>query len=169
MGKFTMSARYCWMPLIALAIGCGGASGTKLSPVSGKVTVGGSAPFKAGLVRFIPAPASGLNSREATTDAQGHYKVEFFPGQPGLQPGSYSVMFSLYQMPDGSPVPDQSREVDPKHPTALGAVQMVPPEFELGKAAACAVTITEKGGTFNFDLPELKPQSTGTGNKSVRR
>lgn len=162
MATMTMVTRFGIPALVIMAMGCGGgASGPKLAPVTGKVTVGGSAPFKAGLVRFIPAPGANLNSREATTDAEGNYKIEFFPGQPGLQPGAYTVMFSLYQMPDGSTPPDQTKSVDPKHPTDLGAAQMVPPQFETGKDPKCAVTVDEKGGKFDFDLPELKAQSTG--------
>lgn len=145
--------------LILLATGVVGCSksSVKLAPVKGRVTAG-SEPFAEGLVRFIPKPGSNLNSREATTDSDGNYRIVFFPGQPGLQPGDYTVMFSLYKMPDGSAPPDQTQEQDPKHPTALGAVQYVAPEFELGKASECAVTVSEEGGTFNFDLPELKPQ-----------
>ena len=165
-------SRILWWSLpgcLILALGCGGSSGPKLCRVSGRVTVEGDKPFSAGTVRFIPAPGSNLNSREAITDSQGRYRMEFFPGQPGLQPGDYKVMFSLYQMPDGSPVPDQSKEVDPQHPTQLGAVQMVSPEFEFGKADVCAVTITEGGGEFDFDLPELKPQPVDVGSKRSPR
>lgn len=147
--------------LLAISLlGCS-KSDVKLAPVKGKVTVNGSEPFANGLVRFIPEPGANLNSREATTDDQGNYTIEFFPGQPGLQPGEYKVMFSLYQMPDGSLPPDQTQEPDPKHPTALGAVQYVPSEYEFGKASECAVTVPEEGGAFDFDLPELEPQPTG--------
>lgn len=159
MMRMTVS-RLCVMALLMIGLtGCSQSS-VKLAPVQGRVTAE-SEPFAEGLVRFIPKPGSNLNSREATTDSDGNYRIIFFPGQPGLQPGDYTVMFSMYKMPDGSPPPDQSDEQDPKHPTALGAVQYVAPEFEFGKASECEVTVTEEGGAFDFELPELKPQSTG--------
>lgn len=154
-----MSLRCSFVLLTLFASGCE-KSGPKLAPVKGKVTVSGSEPFAGGLVRFIPAPGSkNLNSREAVTDSKGNYTIMFFPGRRGLQPGNYKVMFSLYQMPDGSPVPDQSLEADPKHPAQLGAVQLVPTEYELGKADECSVTVDEEGGTFDFDIPQLNSPS----------
>lgn len=163
-----MFQRSCWMACLVFVAGCGGSDVPKLAPVTGKVLAGGE-PLQGGLVRFIPAPGSNLNSRETVTDSQGRYKIEFSQGNPGLQPGEYKVMFSRYQMPDGSPVPDQSREQDPKHPTALGAVQMISPEFEFGKAPECAVVVTDKANKFDFELPELKAQTAAVGNKGAAR
>jgi len=158
MNTMSRFVRYSSALMVLCASGCGGgADAPQLAPVKGRVTVDGSEPFQEGLIRFIPAPGANLNSREAYTDADGNYTIVFSPGNPGLQPGEYKVMFSLYKMPDGTDPPDQTQEADPKHPSQLGAVQLVPPEFELGKAADCAVTVPEEGGTFDFDLPELKP------------
>ena len=75
--------------------------------------------------------------------------------QPGLQPGEYKVLLSLYKMPDGSAPPDQTGKEYMKHPIDLGAVETVPQEFAMGTAPECKVTVTESGGTFDFDLPEL--------------
>lgn len=169
MTMLEMAVRVTCTASLLFAFGCGGGSGPKLAPVSGTVTAGDE-PFQGGLVRFVPKPGSNLNSREAITDANGNYKIEFFKGKSGLQPGEYNVMFSLYQMPDGSPAPDQSDEQDPKHPNELGAVQFVAPEFETGKAEVCQVTVAPEGGTFDFELPQLKPQATKVpGRQSNRR
>lgn len=145
--------------LVMFISGCSGTDGPTLVPVFGTVTVKGSEPFAEGLVRFIPAPNSGLNSREATTDSEGNYTIMFQSDKPGLQPGSYKVMFSMYKMPDGSEVPDQTGDPDPKHPTALGAVQYVPVEYEFGRAPECAVTVSAETSKFDFDLPALEPQT----------
>ncbi|HEY0982419.1 carboxypeptidase-like regulatory domain-containing protein [Schlesneria sp.] len=168
MTPLTLAVRWTCVASLVFTIGCGGSAGPKLAPVSGVVTAGDE-PFEGGLVRFVPKPGTNLNSREAVTDAEGKYKIEFFKGKPGLEPGEYKIMFSLYQMPDGSPAPDQSDEQDPKHPNELGAVQFVAPEFETGKAPACEVTVPPEGGQFDFELPPLKAQPTKLGNKSARR
>lgn len=135
--------------------GCGGQAGPKTAAVAGKVTAGGE-PFKEGLVRFIPKPGQNLNSREATTDANGNYKIMFNNKQPGLEPGEYVVMFSLWQLPDGNPLPEQPDPDFPKAPHQLGGVQWVAPEFATGAAPQCAITVTDSANTFDFELPELK-------------
>lgn len=168
MTMLDLAVRFTCVASLVFASGCGGGAGPKLAPVRGTVTAG-DAPFEGGLVRFVPKPGSNLNSREAITDSQGQYKIEFFRGKPGLEPGEYKVMFSLYQMPDGSPAPDQSDEQDPKHPNELGAVQFVAPEFEMGKASVCDVTVPSEGGQFDFELPELKAQPTKAGGNQPRR
>ena len=150
---------HCGLAVMVLfAVGCSGAGGPKLAPVKGKVTVGGTEPYKKGLVRFLPKPGTKLNSREAVTDDNGNYTILFNAKQPGLEPGAYTVMFSLYQMPDGGPMEDQMGEPYPKEPKDLGAVQFVPPEFAMGTSEECSVTISDKGGAFDFDIPELKAQ-----------
>ncbi len=157
MSNMTATCRWVGLLLILTALGCSGDAGPKLAPVKGKVTAGGSSPFKNGLVRFVPKDTK-LNMREATTDAQGNYVIQFNNSRSGLQPGAYTVHFSLFQMPDGSSLPDQSKSPDPRSPAELGAVEWVPADYATGKAEKCSVTVSDKGGEFNFDLPELKAQ-----------
>ncbi len=149
-----------WSLLTLAALGCGGSTGPKTVPVSGKVTVNGSEPFKGGMVRFLPKEGSKLSSREAKTDDNGDFEVMFTQRQRGLEPGEYTVMFSLWQTPDGAPLPDQTGEAYPKEPAELGGVQWVPTDYVSGKAAACTVTISDQGEKLEFDLPELKPQKS---------
>ncbi len=158
MSNVSILQRRIWPVLIAMTLGCGGEAGPKLAPVKGKVTVGGSAPFKNGIIRFVPKDMK-LNVREAVTDAQGKYVVIFNPPRAGLEPGAYTVQFSLFQMPDGQPLPDQSKSQDWRSPRELGGVEWVPPDYATGKAEKCSVTVSDKGGEFNFDLPELKAPS----------
>lgn len=156
-----------WL-LISL-VGCGEGK-FQTSHVSGKVTVKGSEPFVGGLVRFIPPQGSNRNSREATTDSQGNYTVKFNESASGLEPGEYKVMFSLYKMPDGSEVPDQKGEPDPKHPTQLGAVQYVPVEYERGNASDCQIVVeSATRNVFDFDLPELAPQKPSPAKRTRSR
>lgn len=155
--RFThISYLACMLSLLA-ALGCGGGSKIKLAPVKGKVTVGGSGPFKKGLVRFVPKPGTNLNSREAITDDEGNFVIYFSGSQAGMEPGDYNVGFSLIQLPNGNPLPDQTGEAFPKEPGELGGAQFVPPEFGLASTKN-STTVTEEGGNFEFDIPQLKPQ-----------
>lgn len=136
--------------LAAFVTGCGGTTGPELAPVKGKVTVGGSEPFKNGIIRFLPKEPS-LNMREAITDDQGRYVIRFNASRSGLQPGDYSVSFSLLQQEDGSPLPKD----DSKPREELGGVEFVPRDYYFGSTKNLT-TVPEEGGTFDFDLPELK-------------
>lgn len=152
--------KWCFTGCLCAAVfGCGGASGPKTVPVSGTVTAGGE-PFRQGLVRFIPKPGQNINSREATTDEEGNYTIMFNANQPGLEPGDYTAMFTMMRMPEGGPLPDQTEEEYPKSPAQLGGVEWVAKEFVLGKAPECAVKVSDPGGTFDFELPELKAAGT---------
>lgn len=153
--KSSLVVRYGSVLLALAACGCGRATGPKTAPVSGKVMAGGE-PFKQGRVRFIPDAGQNINMREAVTDDDGSYKIMFSPQQPGLEPGKYTVMFSKWQMPDGSPPPDQGETAYPKEPRELGAVEWVAKDFATGTNEKCKVTIDDKGGTFDFDIGELK-------------
>jgi hypothetical protein len=156
---FTSSVVIRCASLFALlsAVGCGGGDGPALAPVKGRVTVGGSEPFARGIVKFFPQPNSNLNMREAVTDDHGNYVMKFSGNQRGLEPGDYLVSFSLFQQEDGSPLPDQTGEAAPKPPSELG-VQFVPPEYNSALSDKHPTTVTTAGGSFDFDIPELKAQ-----------
>ena len=143
--------------LVMMSIGCGGATGPALVSVKGKVTVEGSEPFKHGIVRFIPAPGTSAGSGEAITDENGNFVIRVSSDKTGLQPGEYNVGFSLFQMPDGSPLPDQTGEPNPKEPAELGGVQFVPADYSIGSTKQTA-SVSALGETFEFDIPELKAQ-----------
>lgn len=158
----------CLMALIAM-VGCGAADGPKLVPVKGKVTVGGTEPFKKGLVVFTPkgAATASATSKAAPilggsgiTDDQGNFTLKHTSLKPGIEPGEYYVFFSLYQMPDGTPLPDQSKEKDPKPPKELGGVEFVPPDYSKITSTQTPATVGATGGTFEFKLPELKAQKS---------
>jgi hypothetical protein len=155
-GKKTMMpfAKYAHLScalLLVFSLGCGDSSGPQLAPVTGRVTVGGSDPFQKGVIRFIPKDQK-LNVREATTDDDGNYVIMFNANRRGLQPGDYEVGFSLMQLEDGSPLPE-----DVTDPVEAGAVEFVPREYGIGSTMN-PTTVPETGGTFDFDIPEIKPQ-----------
>ena len=145
-----------WMML--MVIGCGGSDGPKLVPVTGTVTVGGSSPFPNGLVRFMPKSGSKVLGGSGITDDDGNFVLKHTSQRPGIEPGEYTVFFSLIQMPDGSPLEDQIGVADPTTPLELGGVEFVPPEYSTVKSTKYPVTVEKTGGTFEFNIPELKPQ-----------
>ncbi len=145
-----------------MCVGCGGGDVPKLASVKGKVTIGGSEPFKNGLVRFIPVDPK-LNMREAVTDGNGNYVIKFNSANAGLQPGDYKVTFSLFQLPNGEPLPEQEPGAPVmKSPQELGGVEFVPPDFAT-PSDKNLTSVSEEGGMFDFDIPELKAQPKKTG------
>lgn len=152
--------------VLSAAIGCGGAANeVKVVPVKGKVTVKGSDPFEKGLVVFTPKTAGKNLGGSATTDEQGNFVLKHATGKPGIEPGEYHVFFSQFRMPDGAALPDQSGEREPKTPQELGGVQWVPLEYATMQSTKTPVTVEAKGGSFDFDLPELKAQKAASGKR----
>lgn len=148
----------CLLTVFSLT-GCGGDNGgLKLVAVSGTVTTGGSAPFANGSVNFVPKDGGKNLGGSARTDAQGNFKLKHVSGRNGIEAGDYNVTFSLFQMPDGSPLPDQSKSNDPKTPQELGGVEFVDREYSKYGSTKTPVTVEKSGGTFKFDIPELKAQ-----------
>jgi hypothetical protein len=136
--------------------GCGDGSGLRLVHVSGKVTVGGSQPFAKGVVRFMPAKPGKLSSEAADTDENGNFTLKHRGTYTGIEAGDYLVSFSLLQMPDGTALPDQSGKSEPLTAVELGAVDFVPKDLSDPGSTKNPVSVSTKGGSFNFDIPELK-------------
>ncbi len=152
---------YGWLACVGMmfaSIGCGGGDGPKTVSVKGNVTVGGSEPFANGWVRFSPKEGGKNLGGSALTDDDGNYVLRHTSNKYGIEPGEYNVSFSLFQMPDGSPLPDQSDSKDPLTPTELGGVQFVPPDYTDLKISKYPTTVPAAGGEFTFDIPVLKPQ-----------
>lgn len=150
----------CWPSylLVALAaVGCG-TDGPKLVKVTGNVTVAGSEPFQNGLVRFVPTAGTRTTGASAITDDDGNFVLKHTSTRLGIEPGEYTVMLSLFKMPDGSELPDQTDSEEPKTPVELGGVEYVPVEYSRYDSKKFPITVTSDGGSFEFDIPELKPQ-----------
>jgi hypothetical protein len=100
---------------IAFVVGCGDASGNKLVPVVGKVTVDGQ-PLKAGngvssSVSFRPEKGSG-NSQEPAGDIDEDSTYRLFTnGKEGAPPGRYHVLVTAMERFDPkSPFPYGKRK-----------------------------------------------------------
>ena len=100
----------CWGLLSAGLAGCG-AGGETLTPVAGKVTVGG-APLTAGAVTFHPDADKGNKTQHipvGNLDAQGNYTM-MSAATPGAPLGWYKVSVSAQQ-----PIDPQNPYAPPKH------------------------------------------------------
>ena len=143
--------------MVLFVAGCG--DPIKVVRVTGNVTVGGSEPFRNGTVIFVPKETTKTLGGSAMTDDNGDFVLQHASHtRTGIEPGDYTVCFSLFQMPDGSPLADQTHEPNPKTPAQLGAVQFVPREFNRPDSTQYPTTVPPSGGDFAFDLPELSPQ-----------
>jgi len=158
--------------LILATIGCGG----DLVSVTGTVTVGGSDPLENGMIRFTPKDGSKqLTSAFAKIDDNGKYVLIHQSNRKGIPPGDYHVSFSLIKMPDGSPLPDQEGEAEPKSSLELGGIEFVPREYSDFKSGKNLTTVPKSGGKFDFDIPALRkpgeepPAAAPTGGRRKRR
>ena len=150
----------CWLVsgvcLLSMATGCGPRDGLTLVRVDGTVTTGDSQPFAGGIVRFNPRGKGKLTGGTAVTDDDGAFVIQNQVQRAGLEPGEYGVSFSLYKMPDGSPVPDQDGENEPKSPTELGAIDLVPTEYSRVLSDKNVVKVSKETSNFEFKIPALK-------------
>ena len=154
----TVAARAGWALCLLAAVGCGDST-IKTVPVGGNVTIGGSEPFANGTVVFVPVAGEGTKALggSAITDENGHFVLKHAANAgSGIEPGDYKVVFSLFLMPNGDPVPEAETPADVKTPEELGAVQFVPPEYANMNSDKNKVTVESSGGEFDFDIPELK-------------
>jgi hypothetical protein len=120
-----------------------------LVPVSGTVKVGGT-PTEGVLVAFVPSEGTSGQGSSAVTDSAGHYElVHNASKKPGVPVGKYTVTFSKWVMPDGSPAPKDQ----PPHRT--GAKNLIPtPRGGQGAGAQGSTVDVPAGGTTrDFDLP----------------
>jgi hypothetical protein len=103
--RLTLCAGICFW-----SVGCG-ASGEKLNPVAGKVTLNG-APLASGSVTFHPNVAKGNNTPHIPVgmiDEQGHYKLQTATKE-GAPPGWYKITVSAQ-----APVDPKDPYGPPKH------------------------------------------------------
>lgn len=129
-----------------LLTGCGGGvEQPKLAPANGTVTLDGS-PAAGVLVTFIPSASTEGNGGMTMTDEAGKYEITHRSGEPGIQPGQYSVIFSKFETPDG-------KSIEPDvQPESVGAKQVLPANYTSADKTDQQVQVGEAGGTFDFDL-----------------
>jgi len=154
------------LPALLLSIvflpGCGGGSTTKapdnLVPASGTVTLNGKPAEGVSVVFNAITNPENVDDKTpgtgayAVTDENGKYTLKHRSGQPGIQPGHYSVTFSKLGMPDGSPMPKLK---EGQSPTEVGATELIPQRYRViqqGQKGLNQVTVKKEGGTFDFKL-----------------
>ncbi len=153
--------RLIWVGILLTVAGCSGdTGGLKLVTVKGNVTVGDVEPFAKGLVIFTPKQGEKYLGGSAVTDEKGNYVMRHATQRAGIEPGQYDVSFSLFRLPDGSSLPDQSNVREKKSPQELGGVQFVPPEYLTFGSTKNNTVVPAAGGRFDFDIPELKAPSS---------
>lgn len=141
-----------WVPLcLFLVMGTGCSSGTaktpKLVTVTGKILLDG-APLQGANVIFIPKDNTKGTGGSGVTDAEGKYEARHPSNKAGIEPGTYSVLFSKLAMPDGSPIPEGKNAAD------VGATESLPQQLSNPhpEYITNVVTVTETGGAFDFTL-----------------
>lgn len=153
-------AAVCCVCLVS--IGCGGGVEEPqfregLVPVSGKITVDGEA--MAGVaVTFTPkaAGAAGARISIGTTDEQGQFTLYTPPGGPGVKledfpgalPGDYTVTFSRFVLPDGSPWDARTSEEGPMN---VGATETMPIRVTNPNTSSHTATVPA-GGTSSLEF-----------------
>jgi hypothetical protein len=146
------STRFGLSTLALLLAGCGSSSDAldlKMVPVAGTVTFAGQ--MKPGIrVLFVPKGSTPGSGAFGVTDEEGQYELQQQEQTPGVPPGQYSVHFSCYVKPDGSPVPPDVS------PTESNAVQAVPLAWSDPALAGPhnTVTVPETGQSFSFTIPQ---------------
>jgi len=147
--------------LFVVIAGCGGGGEapkflSQLVPVKGQVTRGGE-PLAGVIVTYLPQEGTGTGEiATGMTDAKGEYSLRtLVTGQSasrsqGAVPGEYRVTITKLVMPDGSAVPADTTDADAE---ALGAKQLLPPEYSDPTATKLTATVAGPSSTNNFEIP----------------
>lgn len=128
--------------------GCSSATiPAKLVPVAGLVQLDGT-PLTGANVIFVPRDSTKGTGGSGVTDGDGKYQARHSSNSVGLEPGTYSVLFSRLAMPDGSSIPQGKDAAD------VGAVEWLPPQLSNPppELVMHVVTIPDAGGSFDFSL-----------------
>ena len=94
-----MLRQFVCISVFAFVLGCGGASGPALHPVSGKVTKGGK-PLANVSVTFSPV-AGGISSG-GRTDADGKFALLCQNGKAGAVEGKHKVVLQVVDVTSGA-------------------------------------------------------------------
>ena len=140
------------LPYLAAAVailgflGCGG-DGLRRVSVQGKVMAKGVAVGNA-TVLFLPADGTQGEGGIGTTDRDGNFTLTGSRrGDSGVVPGKYRVRVSRFVDRDGTVLPSDHKQAD--YPNA---VESVPAPYS-SPDSPLQVTVPEKGGTVNVEIP----------------
>src|SRR6266545_2694719 len=142
------------LPAVALFVaafalaGCGG-GGDGLTPVSGTVTVDGSAGDGVA-VAFIPQAGTPGNGGTALADKSGKYEILTPQGKKGLPPGQYKVTVSVRRNPDGTPADPSVPPMESK------ASEVLPPKFSDREKTELNATVGNEAKSHDFSVQSDK-------------
>lgn len=133
---------------LLLALGCGRspdpAANVKLEPVTGTVLVNDK-PYAGLEVTFMPEQGTPGTGATARTDEKGEFKLQHRNGKPGVEVGTYRVLFSLMLKADGTPL-------GPNEDAATLGVQKLPPQYQAFDRSPEKATVPAGGGKFDYKL-----------------
>ena len=137
---------FCLLVLVSM-VGCGEAPPKEeiLVPISGSVRYG-SQPTEGITVSFVPKGTTTGTGAFGRTDAEGKYTLLHRTQKPGVPMGEYTVTFSRFLKPDGSPVP---KDVSP---TMSGGRESIPRVWSDIAKAGAHNTATVKSGSKSIDF-----------------
>jgi len=133
---------------LLLAVGCDGGSASKfeghLEPVTGTVIIN-EAPYAGVEVTFLPEQGTPGTGASALTNEKGEFQLQHRSGKPGVEAGTYRVLFSLMVKADGTPLA-------PGEDAATLGNQKLPPRYQNFEQTPEKTTVPSGGGTFEYKL-----------------
>ena len=137
--------------LLAVVVGCGGGggeSGPELVPVTGTVTLDGSAASGV-TVTFMPTGSTLGGICYGVTDASGKYELMVDEDNKGAAVGEYKVTCTKWVLPDGSPFVGEEGGMSPMEAEAKEAM---PQKYADETTTELKGTVPAGGGTIDFAL-----------------
>jgi hypothetical protein len=139
-----------WLATAAVLVGLVGCQGDGLRrvPVEGKITAQGKALDNA-TIQFIPTGSTKGEGGIGRSDSSGNFTlIGSRAGAKGVVPGEYKVRVSRLIALDGTPLPDDAKEVE--NP---GAKETVPAPFNSLEGTTLKAIVPEAGGQVSVDIP----------------
>lgn len=141
---------FCLLAISFQALGCSGTDAPApevLVPVAGTVTMDGK-PAAGISLFFFPSDSSPTRGGSGKTDEHGGFEIiHNVKNEPGIPAGAYTVIYSKFALPDGSPVPEG------KMPADVGAIQSLPPLWsDMTKAGKHNQVVVPADGVSTLDL-----------------
>jgi hypothetical protein len=144
-----MRVRHCIATIVLFLglAGCGG-DGLRRVPVEGKITAQGK-PLDNAIIQFIPTSSTKGEGGIGRSDSSGNFTlIGSRAGAKGVVPGKYKVRVSRLIARDGTPLPDDAKEVE--NP---GAKESVPAPYNSLEGTTLIATVPEAGGPVTIDIP----------------